>query len=400
MPHEKHFSGFLSAGDDKATNIHFFKNNPLERGWNGRILNKRKAPMKIGLIGLPNSGKTTVFNALTRAEACVSTYAGCKAKPNVAVVDVADDRVARLSEMYNPKKTVYAAIELTDFVGLSRGSARDGLFPTASMTLMKNTDALALVIRNFSDDSGNSPTPQQDVATIRDELLISDMIVAENRLERIENAYKRGKRTNALDMEESTLQTIVAHLGEHGWICNLDLDADQKKLIRGFQFLTQKPFMIILNSDESCFGKSSEILQELGEKSRVVEFAGKFEMELSRLTDQKDLALFMADIGIRESARQRLTRLAYETLGYVSFFTVGADEVRAWNMVDGGTAVKAAETIHTDLARGFIRAECFSCNDLMQYGSEKAVREEGRFHLEGKGYIIRDGDIINIRFHV
>jgi len=356
--------------------------------------------MKIGLIGLPNSGKTTVFNALTRAEASVTTYASCKAKPNLAVVDVVDDRVSRLSEMYKPKKTVYATIELTDFVGLSQGSAREGLFPSTSMTVMKNTDALALVVRNFPDDSGNPPTPQKDVAAIKDELLISDMLVAENRLERIENAYNRGKRTNALEMEEGTLRTIVAHLSDHGWICDLDMDADQEKMIRGFQFLTQKPFMMILNSDESCFGKSGEILDALGEKSRVVEFAGKFEMELSRLTDQNDVELFMADMGIQESARQRLTRLAYETLGYVSFFTVGADEVRAWNIVDGGTAVKAAETIHTDLARGFIRAECFSCNDLMRYGSEKAVREEGLFHLEGKDYIVRDGDVLNIRFHV
>jgi len=356
--------------------------------------------MKIGLIGLPNSGKTTVFNALTRAEASVTAYASCKAKPNLAVVDVMDDRVTRLSNMYRPKKTVYATIELTDFVGLSQGSAREGLFPSTSMALMKNTDALALVVRNFPDDSAKPPTPKEDLAAISDELLISDMIVAENRLERIDDAYKRGKRTTTLEMEEGTLRTIVEHLGDHGWICDLDLDSDQRKMIRGFQFLTQKPSMIILNSEESGFGKSDDILDELEKKSRVVEFAGKFEMELSRLTDHNDVEFFMADMGIQESARQRLTRVAYETLGYVSFFTVGSDEVRAWNIVDGCTAVKAAETIHTDLARGFIRAECFSCSDLMQFGSEKAVREEGRFHLEGKDYIVRDGDVMNIRFHV
>ena len=158
--------------------------------------------------------------------------------------------------------------------------------------------------------------------------------------------------------------------------------------------------MIILNSDEIHFGKSQKILQSIEKKNRVVEFAGQFEMELSRLTDEQDVKLFMADMGIQESARQRLTRLAYETLGYVSFFTVGSDEVRAWNIVNGSTAVNAAETIHTDLARGFIRAECFSCDDLMSCGSEKDVRENGRLHLEGKDYIVRDGDIVNIRFHV
>jgi GTP-binding protein YchF len=356
--------------------------------------------MKIGLIGLPNSGKSTVFNALTKAEASVTAYANCKAKPNLAVVDVMDDRVTRLSKIYNPQKTVYATIELTDFVGLSQGSAREGLFPSTSMTLMKNTDALALVARNFPDDSGAPPRPLQDVATIKDELVISDMIVAENRLERIEKAYKRGKKNNALQMEEKMLQTIVAHLSDDGWISDLDLDGDQEKMMRGFQFLTQKPFMIILNSEESLFGKNHEILADMNQKNRAMEFAGKFEMELSCLTDPDDVELFMSDMGIPESARQRLTRLAYETLGYVSFFTVGSDEVRAWNIVDHSTAVKAAETIHTDLARGFIRAECFSCDDLMHYGSEKAVRDEGRFHLEGKDYVVRDGDIMNIRFHV
>jgi GTP-binding protein YchF len=356
--------------------------------------------MKIGLIGLPNSGKTTVFNALTAAEASVTAYANCKAKPNVAVVEVADDRVTRLSEIYKPQKTVYATIELTDFVGLSQGSAREGLFPSTSMTLMKNTDAMALVVRNFLDDSGNPPTPLEDVATIKDELLISDLIVAENRLERIEKAYKRGKKTNVLEMEERTLRSIVTHLSDNGWISDLDLGDDQKKMIRGFQFLTQKPFMIILNSEEIRFGKNPEILSDIEKKNRSIEFSGKFEMELSRLTDPDEIELFLEDMGIQESARQRLTRLAYETLGYVSFFTVRSDEVRAWNVVDGSTAVKAAETVHTDLARGFIRAECFSCDDLIQYGSEKSVRDEGRFRLEGKDYVVRDGDVINIRFHV
>lgn len=356
--------------------------------------------MKIGLIGLPNSGKTTVFNALTKADATVTVYTDCKAKPNLAVVDVIDDRVTSLSKMYNPKKTVHATIELTDFVGLSQGSVKDGLFSSTSLALMKNSDALALVVRNFPDAAGDPPAPLEDIATIKDELLISDMIVAENRLERIEKAYKRGKKTNILEMEEKTLRDIVAHVSNDGWIRDLDLDGDQEKIIRGFQFLTQKPFMIILNSDETLFGNNQDILQEIEKQNSVIEFAGKFEMELARLTDEDDVKLFMEDMGTQESARQRLTCLAYKTLGYISFFTVGSDEVRAWNIVHGNTAVKAAETIHTDLARGFIRAECFSCDDLMQCGSEKGVREDGHFHLEGKDYIVRDGDVMNIRFHV
>jgi len=356
--------------------------------------------MKIGLIGLPNSGKTTVFNALTKAEATVTAYANCQAKPNQAVVDVVDDRVDYLSKMYKPQKTVYASIELTDFVGLSQGSAKEGLFSSTSMALIKALDSLALVVRNFSDDFSEVPTPLRDVETVKDELLICDMIVVEHRLERIEQAYKRGKKTNVLEMEERTLREIVEHLGNNRWISDLDLDEEQEKMIRGFQFLTQKPFMIILNSDETRFGQNQGIMEEIEKQNRVIEFAGKFEMELSRLTDQEDVKLFMEDMGIKQSAQQRLTRLAYETLGYISFFTVRSDEVRAWNIVNGSIAVKAAETIHTDLARGFIRAECFSCDDLMECGSEKSVREKGRSHLEGKDYVVQDGDIINIRFHV
>ena len=239
--------------------------------------------MKIGLIGLPNSGKTTIFNGLATAGAPVTAYANCKAKPNLAVVDVVDDRVTWLSKMYKPAKTLYATIELIDFVGVSRGSASEGLFSSKSMALMKGSDALALVVRNYSYDFGEPPTPLEDIEAIKDELLISDMIVAENRLERIEHTYKRSKKTNALEMEEKTLRYVVKHLSDNRPVRDLDLDGDQQGMIRGFQFLTQKPSMIILNSDEIHFGKNQEILRVIEKKNRVVEFGGKFEMELSRM---------------------------------------------------------------------------------------------------------------------
>jgi GTP-binding protein YchF len=356
--------------------------------------------MRIGLIGLPNSGKTTIFNALTKQEAPVTAYANAKADPNVAIVEVADDRIRRLSEMYQPRKTIFSTIEFIDFVGVTKGSAREGLFSGPDMGLVKIADALALVVRNFANETESLSTPVNDIEKIIDELLISDLIIAENRLERIAHAYMRGKKTNTLQMEEKVLRRTVDHLSENKAISDLDLDREQEKIVRGFQFFTQKPLTIILNSDESGFGKNGDLLSEIKKKHRVIEFAGKFEMELSALNDPEEEELFMADMGIQESARDRLTRLAYGLVGNISFFTVGADEVRAWNIHEGNTALDAAGTIHSDLARGFIRAECFTYDDLMACGSEKAVREKGRMKLEGKNYLVQDGNILSIRFNV
>ena len=183
-------------------------------------------------------------------------------------------------------------------------------------------------------------------------------------------------------------------------IRDLVLDRDEQKVIRGFQFLTQKPLMVILNSDDRVFGTNQDLLAEVEKKHRVIEFAGQFEMELSRLKHDEEAKLFMDDMGIKRSARDRLTQFAYETLGYISFFTVGSDEVRAWNIREGTTTREAAGTIHTDLARGFIRAECFRYDDLVDLGSEKAIRQKGLFRLEGKDYIVQDGNILSIRFAV
>ena len=356
--------------------------------------------MNIGLIGLANSGKTTIFNALSRSQAQVTAYANSKSEPNRAVVEVSDSRVMALSDMYKPKKTTYAGIELIDFTGLTEGSAKEGLFSDSSMGLIKNTHALAIVVRHFHDEQMGSPTPLSDIEKIDEELLISDLIIAENRLERIEKAYRQGKRTNLLEIEEKSLRRIVEHLNNNRPIRELEMEAEHERIMRGFQFLTQKPSIIVLNSEETNFGKNQGLLEEIGKSHRIIEFAGKFEMELSRLNDQKDIDFFMADMGIEESARARLCRAAYELLGYISFFTVGSDEVRAWSIQQGETAVAAAGSIHTDLARGFIRAECISYDDLIVCGSEKGVGAKGLLRLEGKNYIVQDGNILNIRFNV
>lgn len=356
--------------------------------------------MKIGLIGLQNSGKTTIFNALTKSDIEVTAYSNAKAEPNLAVVEVGDERVNQLAEIYQPKKTVYATIELLDFVGVTAGSAKEGLFTSDLMQQIKNVDALALVVRNFADDLNGAATPVDDIEQIEIELLLSDLILVEKRLERIEQGYKRGIKSNELQIEEKLLHRLQEQLNKNLPIRDLDFDETEAKVIRGYQYLTSKPLLIILNSAEDNFGQNQAVLDEIAKKSRAIEFAGKFEMELSQLEDEEEAQMFMEDMGITESARDRLTQFAYEMLGYISFFTVGSDEVRAWNLHNGETAVDAAGTIHTDLAQGFIRAECFTCDDLMQFGSEKAIRDNGKFRLEGKDYVVKDGDVLSIRFNV
>lgn len=356
--------------------------------------------MKIGILGLPNSGKTTIFNALTQSKAEVSAYGGAKVEPNRAVVTVNDERVDHLSRLFKPKKSIYGTIELIDFVGLSEGLAKDGGFSGSATALMRNTDALALVVRNFPDPLLGMPQPRGDMEKMNEEILLSDLIIAEGRLEKIQTGFKRGQKTPELEREQRVLSTVHDQLNQGRPIRDLALGEDEMKVIRGFQFLTLKSCLVVLNSDEETFGKNQEILEEMGRHEAVIEFAGTFEMDLSQLDDDEEVLLFMEDMGMAESARDRLTRAAFEMLGYISFFTVGSDEVRAWSIKKESTALEAAGAIHTDLARGFIRAECFSFEDLMAYGSEKGIREKGLFRLEGKDYIVQDGDILSIRFNV
>ncbi|HON12310.1 MAG TPA: redox-regulated ATPase YchF [Chitinispirillaceae bacterium] len=355
--------------------------------------------MKIGLFGLPKSGKTTLFNALTKSEAPVSAYASSKAEPNIAIVKVSDERVKRLSEMYKPKKTVFATIEIVDVAGIAEDSIRQEAFAGEMLKVIRNADSLAFVIRGFANDITGPADPIGDLRKIEEETLLSDLIIAEKRLEKIRAGYTKGQKNDALQMEEKVLERVYEQLNKSEPVRKLEFSPEEELVIRGFQFLTKKPAIVILNTDEVSYGKNEAVMQEFSKEYNAIEFAGNFEMELSRL-DENDAQMFMEDMGIKESAKDRLTKIAYDTLGYISFFTVGADEVRAWNIRRGSTAVEAAGSIHSDLARGFIAAECFSYEDLMELGSEKAVKEKGRFHLEGKDYIVSDGDIMSIRFNV
>jgi GTP-binding protein YchF len=356
--------------------------------------------MKIGLFGLPKSGKTTLFNALTKSQAQIASYSLVKNEPNVAVVKVGDPRVRTLSELFKPKKTTFASVEFVDFAGITEGSIEKESFPPDLMKQIRSVDALAVVLRGFPDESGAPPDPLADLHAIDEELLLSDLMIVEKRLEKIEAGMKRGQKTDALLFEEKVLKKIHEPLNQSLPIRGLSFDEKEENVIRGFQFLSKKPVIAIVNSDENSFGKRSDLLTNITTVHPCIEFAGNFEMELSRLDDEAEAKAFMEDLGIKESARDLLTSMAYEILGLISFFTVGPDEVRAWTIHKGSSAVQAAAAIHTDLARGFIAAECYSYDDLIACGSEKAIKDKGKFRLEGKEYVVGDGDILSIRFNI
>ncbi len=358
--------------------------------------------MKIGLTGLNKSGKTTIFNALTGLDIETGLY-DSKTEPNLGTVQVLDERITHLSELYQPKKTIYANIEFMDFPGMQDDEENHQFLSSASMALLKNSDALVVVLRNFSDNVLNEtygkPNPMADFKSIYEQFILSDLITIEKRLEKILLGYKRGIKTPQIQLEEKTLNLFAETLNQEKPITSLTLNDDEEKSVRGFQFLSQKAILILINSDENNLYQNETVIKELSEFAPVIELAGKFEMELSGL-DEEEASAFMEDMKITESALLLLTRSAYDVLGLISFFTVGSDEVRAWTIRKGDTAIEAAGKIHSDLARGFIRAETFSYQDLRDQGSEKHIREKGLFRLEGKTYLVKDGDILNIRFNV
>lgn len=354
------------------------------------------------MIGLPKSGKTTIFNALTHTAHSTDKYAPPAHEANIGVVQVIDDRITRLSEIYKPKKTIYANIEYRDYPGIF--SSHEDNPDNALFSDIKGNEGFVLVLRNFNDGELDqlygAADPLKQLSAFEDEMIISDMVVAEKRIEKIELGYKRGVKNASVQQEERILRSVLEHLQSNQSIRTMTLSHDEEKALRGFQFFSQKPLLILLNCTEDDFAAQGALLEEIRSRGFLAEaIAGRFEEELSKL-DEEETAMFMEDMGISESVRDRLTHLCYLLMGYVSFFTVGEDEVRAWTIEKGDNAVTAAGKIHSDLARGFIRAECFKYEDIIHHGSEKVLKEKGLFRLEGKEYQVQDGDIISIRFNV
>lgn len=355
--------------------------------------------MRLGIIGLPNSGKTTIFNALTRSNRPTGAVSGGKMEIFTAVVPVPDERIDKLSAMYKPKKTIYANIVYTDIAGLEKGISASGISGELRNQLQQ-IEGVIHVVRAFEDDAvphaEGSVDPARDLATVDTEFLLADLVTVEKRLERLAEERKKGKPANPATHEAETelLTRFKAHLDNLQPLRDLDVSEEERRLVRGYGLLSLKPVMVVVNAGDTVFDVSK--LSYTHNSARLISLQGKIEAEIAQLQGD-DQAMFLAEYGITEPGAKRAIRESYQLLRIQAFFTVGPDEVRAWTIPVGATAQEAAGAIHSDLSRGFIRAEVTAYHDLIAAGSEAEVKKLGKMRLEGKEYIVKDGDIVHIR---
>jgi len=360
--------------------------------------------MRLGIIGLPQAGKTTIFNALTRGDQPV-TMSGGRIEIRTAVVDVPDGRVDRLVELFHPQKMAYAKVTYADIAGLEGASGKSGGekkgISGQLLNQLSQMEGFVHVARCFENPSvphpAGSVNPQRDIEAMDSELAINDLISVERKLERlVEEKKKSGGRDKAvIERETALFERFQATLSAGIPLRDIDLDAEQEKTLSGFGLLTLKPVLILLNLAD---GQTPPPIEYSHRYSAVVPLQGRLEMELAQLPAE-DAALFMEDFGIQELGLQRVINQSYELLGLQSFFTVGEDEVRAWTVRRGASAWESAGAIHTDLQKGFIRAEVIGYADLLALGGLVEARTRGKLRLEGKDYVVQDGEIVHIRFN-
>lgn len=359
-----------------------------------------------GLIGLPMVGKTTIFNLLTGSAAETSNFLTGKTETNTGAARVPDPRVEFLSELYKPRKTTFAQVQFSDVPGLVRGSSQGQGVGNQFLNAIRNVDLLVHVVRSFANSEvphvEDTVDPLRDIETINMELLFADMEVVDKRIERIK-AGKKVKKEHALELE--VMEKCLNALENETSISRLELSEEEKLALRNYSFLTEKPLLLVVNTDEEQFKsraypRKAELEAYAARRGLpVLEICGRIEMEISQLPSE-DREMFLADLGATQSGIDRLTRAAYDYLGLISFFTVGEDEVKAWTIRRDTEARRAAGKIHSDIERGFIKAEVVKYHDLESLGSMAKVKEKGLFRLEGKEYVVEDGDVINFRFNV
>ncbi len=361
------------------------------------------------ITGLPYVGKTTLFNLLTGGHAATGGFAGAEAETNVGVAKVPDTRIDQLSALYSPKKTTYAEVTYRD-LGLAHSAERGGPSPQKIGDL-RASDAIVHVVRAFRDPSvphvDTTVDPVRDLAALDLELLFADHAIAEKRLRSIEPELRaaKGAEREARERERAVLERAMAALDSETPLRDVDLEEEERKAIRGFRFLTLLPQLVVANVDEADVGDVEPVLAPLRDAAEqhrheaVVAVCAKIEAEIAELPAD-EAAAFRADLGVTMPALERVIRATYELLGLVSFFTVGPDEVRAWTIPAGTHAPGAAGAIHSDLERGFIRAEVIEWDRLLAAGSEANAKKQGIMRTEGKDYVVRDGDVLHVLFNV
>ncbi|NPV86577.1 MAG: redox-regulated ATPase YchF [Anaerolineae bacterium] len=356
--------------------------------------------MRLGIIGLPQSGKTTLFNALTRGTQPTGTVTG-KVEVHTAVVDVPDERVERLTEIFHPKKTIYAKVTYADIAGLDGSAGRTGISGTL-LNQLTQMDGFIHVVRCFENENVPHPAgsvdPRRDLAAMDGEFILNDLIAVERKQERLAEERKKGggRDKTAIEREIALFERLHQMLTEEKPLRDLPLSEEEEKLLSGYGFLSRKPVLVVLNLAE---GQNPPKIDYPHAHSKVEALQGRLEMDIAQLP-LEEAQMFLQEYGIQEPSLNRVIRLSYDLLGLQSFFTVGPDEVRAWTVRRGATAVEAAGEIHTDLQKGFIRAEVVAYEDLISLGGMNEAKAKGRLRLEGKEYVVKDGDILTIRFNV
>ncbi len=359
-----------------------------------------------GIVGLPNVGKSTIFNALTSAGAQASNYPFTTIDPNVGVVDMPDERLDRIAELYRPKKITPTTMEFVDIAGLVKGASKGEGLGNKFLANIREVDAIAHIVRCFEDANvvhvAGRVDPKEDIEVIEAELMLADLDSLEKRLFKTEKQAKSGDKKSAEEME--FIKRLTENLGKGEPLRRNSYTEEQRAWLRGFNLLSVKPVLYVANVAEDMLGRPNQYVDSVrniadSEGAKVVVISGKVESEISQIP-KDERKEYLSGMGLKESGLDRMIRAGYELLGLITFFTAGEKEVRAWTIADGFKAPQAAGRIHSDFEKGFIRAEVFHYDDLIRLRTEQAVKAAGLLRSEGKDYIVKDGDIMLFRFNV